>query len=103
MSSLLKRTHSPSDVGDQAHSVHVRIEEPLRPTFDSCMTSKSMLRVCDYEHPCDDDAPLPRGRTVAHANVCMITNDSDDDDMNCHDPDVPVVNVPTNVTSDMYR
>ena len=30
MSSSLKRTRSPSDVGDQAHSVHVRIEEPLR-------------------------------------------------------------------------
>ena len=67
------------------------------------MTSKSMLRVCDYNHHSDDDAPLPRGRTIAHANVCMLTKDSDDDDMNSHEPDAPVGNVPTNVPSDMYQ
>ena len=32
-----------------------------------------MLRVYDYDHPSDDDVPTPRGRTIAHANVCMIT------------------------------
>ena len=26
---LFKRTRSPSDVGDHAHSAHVRIDEPL--------------------------------------------------------------------------
>ena len=57
------------------------------------MTIKLMLRVCGYDHPSDDDAPLPRGNTNTPANVCMITNDSDDDEMNSYDPDVPVGNV----------
>ena len=35
----LKLTRSPSDLGDHAHFAHVRIEEPLRKTFNSGMTS----------------------------------------------------------------
>ena len=61
-----------------------------------------MLRVCDYDHPSDNDVHLPRGRTIAHANVCMITNPSDNEDTNTHEPAVPVVNVDTNVPSDIY-
>ena len=86
VSTLFKRTRSHSDVGEQAHFVHVCIEEPFRPAFHSCMTRKSMLRVYDYDHPSDDDVPIPRGRTIAHANVCMITNGSDDDDMSTNEP-----------------
>ena len=44
-----------------------------------------MLRLCNYDHSSYDDTLLPRGRTIAHANVCMITNDSDDDDINSYD------------------
>ena len=62
-----------------------------------------MTTGCDYDHPSDDDAPLSRGRTIAHANASMITNDSDDDDINSHDLDVPVGNVTTNVPSDKYQ
>ena len=56
MSSTLKRTRTSFDVGDQAHSVLFLFKELLRPTFNSRMTSKSMLNVCDYDHPSVDDA-----------------------------------------------
>ena len=32
-----------------------------------------------YHHPSDDDVDLPRGRTIDHANICMIRHDRDDD------------------------
>ena len=67
------------------------------------LNKKTKLRVCVYNHHSDGDAPLPRGRTIAHANVCMMYKDSDDVDINSHEPDVPVGNVPTNVLSDMYQ
>ena len=77
---LLKRTLSPSDVGDHAHSAHVRIEEPHRKAFNSSMTHKSMLRISDYNHPGNNDDALPRGRAIAHAYKCMIKTDSDNED-----------------------
>ena len=39
-----------------------------------------MLRVSDNNHARDDEDALPRGRTVAHANICMIRTDSDNED-----------------------
>ena len=97
-----KRTLSPSDVDEQAHFVHVCIEEPLCLAFDSCMTMKSMLRIYDYDQPSDADVPTCLV-ALAHTNVCIIANNSDDDDMNTHEPVHSRVNVHTNVPSDMYQ
>ena len=62
-----------------------------------------MLPVYDYDHPSDYNVPTPRGRTIAHANVCMITNDSNDDDIITHKPVDLGVNFDTSDTSNMYQ
>ena len=101
--STLRRTRFPLDDGDQAYSVHVCIEEPIRPAFNACMKIKSMLRVCDYDIPRNDNALLLRCRTVAYANVCMITYNSDEDAINAHKPDAPVANVLFQPWLDKYQ
>ena len=70
-----------------------------------------MLCIFDYNPPSDDDVDLPRGRMIAHANICMIRTDRDNEDTSANVPvasvvDEPVASVidrPVNVSNDMYQ
>ena len=58
-----------------------------------------MWCISDYNHPSDADEALPRGRTVAHANVCMIRNDTINEDTNKNKPVVSAADAPAVASS----
>ena len=62
-----------------------------------------MLRISNYYHLSDDDDALPCGRTIFHANVCMIRTDSDNEDTTENEPFEYVANSPVVVSNETYQ
>ena len=57
----------------------VRINKHLRSPHESVLSKSSMLHIMDYNHPSDEESSSPRGRYIAHANICMLKTDDDED------------------------
>ena len=89
----------------------VCIDEPLRSSDESVNDRASMLRMVDYNYPSDEESNSPRGKYIAHANICMNGNDEDVSDMSSDEVDnapvqvsaVPVPHVTSTSPTDNHQ
>ena len=73
----------------------VRINKPLHLPDESVVSKLSMLHIMNYNHPSDEELSSPRDRYIAHANICIVKTDDDEDDVKNNKVDNAPVLVPT--------